>query len=55
MNEETKRNQRTLVGRVPGNLPRPHDTQESPARWIFDRLASYIQQFAVRKQHKQAS
>lgn len=38
----------TLVAPVPANLPRPQDHAENPARWMFERLATYIKQFESR-------
>lgn len=37
-----------VVAPVPGNLPRPQDHGDNPARWMFERLASYIKQFESR-------
>lgn len=37
-----------LVAPLPGNLPTPQDPADNPARWMFDRLATYIRQFESR-------
>ena len=38
----------TLVGPVPDHLPRAGDHAGNPARWMFERLATYIKQFESR-------
>lgn len=38
----------TLVAPLPGVLPKLEDHQGNPARWMFERLASYIKQFESR-------
>jgi Family of unknown function (DUF6173) len=37
-----------VVGPVPQTLPQLADHQENPARWTFERLATYIKQFESR-------
>ena len=38
----------TLVAPLPATLPRPEDHAGNPARWMFERLATYIRQFESR-------
>jgi hypothetical protein len=38
----------TLVAPLPGVLPKLQDHQDNPARWMFERLATYIKQFESR-------
>lgn len=38
----------SLVAPLPGPLPKPQEAGHNPARWMFDRLASYIKQFESR-------
>lgn len=38
----------TLGGPVPSPLPRPQDPEGNAARWMFERLATYIRQFEAR-------
>ena len=38
----------SLVAAVPANVPRPEESAGNPARWMFERLASYIKQFESR-------
>lgn len=35
----------TVVAPVPATVPRPPDSHDNPARWMFERLATYIKQF----------
>jgi hypothetical protein len=35
----------SVVAPVPATLPRLQDHQDNPARWMFERLATYIKQF----------
>jgi hypothetical protein len=43
-----------LVAPLPANLPRPEDHAANPAKWMFERLATYIKQFEARldEQHE---
>ena len=36
------------VAPLPDVLPRPQDHADNPARWMFERLATYIKQFEAR-------
>lgn len=38
----------SLVAPLPATLPRPEDHAGNPARWMFERLATYIRQFESR-------
>jgi hypothetical protein len=38
----------TVVGPMPSTLPRHADHDDNPARWMFERLATYIKQFESR-------
>lgn len=37
-----------VVGPLPGTLPRPEEHAGNPAKWMFERLATYIRQFESR-------
>ena len=37
-----------VVGPLPAPLPRPDENTQNPAKWMFERLASYIKQFESR-------
>jgi hypothetical protein len=38
----------TVVGPLPQGVPKAPDGSDNPARWMFDRLATYIKQFEGR-------
>ncbi|HEY0822350.1 MAG TPA: DUF6173 family protein [Ramlibacter sp.] len=38
----------TVVGPLPDHVPQPGDHAGNPARWMFERLATYIKQFESR-------
>lgn len=35
----------TVVAPLPASVPRAPDPQDNPAKWMFERLATYIKQF----------
>ena len=38
----------TVVGPLPANLPSPPGHHDNPAKWTFERLATYVKQFESR-------